>query len=307
MFRKTLISVCVCTMLAWCAAGVARAQELRSDRATYFTFSQPVTLPGVTLPAGKYLFRLADSAVNRTIVQVFNADGSKLHAMFLTIPASRSEASDDPEIRFYESPQTVPFAIASWWYPGMTTGWEFIYPREQAGTIAKNSTTPVLTTAQAESVTTDQMKTADLARVTSTGEQKPAAADANPPASKLSGTAQRGEVASTRPAPAAQPPAPSTRPAPPTPAAPPAPSTPPAAAVPTPAPPPATTTPAPAPASPAPAAKPQGATSPSPATDPAPARTRLPETAGVMPVVGLIGALALCAGFGLGLWRRRSA
>ena len=32
----------------------------RRDYRTYFTFSAPVTLPGVTLPAGRYLFRLAD-------------------------------------------------------------------------------------------------------------------------------------------------------------------------------------------------------------------------------------------------------
>ena len=38
--------------------GTAHAQP--SDYRTYFTFSAPVTLPGVTLPAGRYLFRLAD-------------------------------------------------------------------------------------------------------------------------------------------------------------------------------------------------------------------------------------------------------
>ncbi len=39
-------------------AAVAHAQP--SDKRTFFTFSRPITLPGVTLPAGKYIFRLTD-------------------------------------------------------------------------------------------------------------------------------------------------------------------------------------------------------------------------------------------------------
>ena len=30
------------------------------DRRTLFTFNQPIALPGMTLPAGTYTFRLAD-------------------------------------------------------------------------------------------------------------------------------------------------------------------------------------------------------------------------------------------------------
>ena len=44
------VAVFVCLM-----AAPATAQPL--DKRTVFTFSGPITLPGVALPAGQYLFR----------------------------------------------------------------------------------------------------------------------------------------------------------------------------------------------------------------------------------------------------------
>ena len=42
------------------------------NQKTVFTFSGPVEVPGQVLPAGTYVFKLADSPSNRHIVQVFN-------------------------------------------------------------------------------------------------------------------------------------------------------------------------------------------------------------------------------------------
>ena len=173
MLRKLLLPAAAGLALL-CASAPAAAQELRSDRATYFTFSAPVALPTITLPAGRYLFRLADSAATRSVVQVYSEDGSKLHAMLLTMPASRNEVSDEPEVRFLEGAENAPPAIGTWWYPGMKNGWEFIYPREQAMKIAQSSKQPVLTTAQ--DVSNEEMKNADLVRVTPAG-QTPVSGD----------------------------------------------------------------------------------------------------------------------------------
>ena len=86
----------------------------------------------------------------------------------LTLPASRNEASDEPEVRFLEGAADAPPAIATWWYPGMKTGWEFIYPREQAMRLAQSSKQPVLTTAT--DVSSEEMKNAELVRVTPSGQ-----------------------------------------------------------------------------------------------------------------------------------------
>lgn len=63
------VAVFVCLM-----AAPVSGQPL--DKRTVFTFSGPVTPAGVTLPAGQYLFRLANPNSNSKVVQVLNADGT---------------------------------------------------------------------------------------------------------------------------------------------------------------------------------------------------------------------------------------
>lgn len=197
---KTLLKTagCAAVALSLVIGGAQTAQaQVRGDRAVYFTFSQPVTLPQVTLPAGKYLFRLADSLVNRTIVQIYSADGSKLHAMLMTLPSQRMDLPNDPEVRFLETAANTPPAIATYWYPGERTGWEFVYPRQQAMSLARTAQQPVLTTAQ--DATSEEMRTADLARVSPTGEQVPVDVNAQASQQAVAGESQRGEIAADAP------------------------------------------------------------------------------------------------------------
>jgi hypothetical protein len=163
---KTLASVCVLAVLAFTSTA---AHARPADNRTFFTFNQPITLPGVTLPAGTYLFRNPDINTARQVVQVLSDDGKQAYAMLLTIPVQRTEPAAEPEIRFMETPEGHAPAIKAWWYPGNTIGWEFIYPREQALKLAKAASGSVLTTTSAHNDTTDEMKTADLARVTGSG------------------------------------------------------------------------------------------------------------------------------------------
>jgi hypothetical protein len=60
--------VCAVAVFVCLAAATVSAQPL--DKRTLFTFSGPVTLPGVTLPAGQYLFRLADPDTSSKVVPV---------------------------------------------------------------------------------------------------------------------------------------------------------------------------------------------------------------------------------------------
>ena len=220
MLRKILVSATAALLV--CSVASTAGAQVRSDRAVYFTFDQPVAIPGQTLPAGKYLFKLLDSQTNRSVVQVYNAEGTKLVTMVMTIPAQRLDMPEDPEVRFMEGPADTPPAIRTWWYPSLKTGWEFIYPRSEAMKLAAASNKDVLTT-KAE-VSADAMKSAELSRVSATGDQ---AVDANAAAAPVTGTARPGQVASapppppptTTPAPSATPaPAPRTTPAPVTPA-----------------------------------------------------------------------------------------
>jgi hypothetical protein len=107
------------------------ANAFTHDKRTYFTFSQSVALPGVTLPAGTYMFRLADPDTTRRVIQVSDKQGTESYAMLLTVPAHRVDAAKDSEIRFLETPAGAPRAINAWWYVGDNTGYQFIYSKQQ--------------------------------------------------------------------------------------------------------------------------------------------------------------------------------
>lgn len=123
----------------------ARADEW--SQRTVLTFSAPVEVPGQTLPAGKYVFKLANSNTNRHIVQVFNADENKIFATFLAIPTHRRTPSDKTIIRFDERAAGEPQAIKAWFYPHRTDGHEFVYPKTEAVALAKANDVPVPATA----------------------------------------------------------------------------------------------------------------------------------------------------------------
>lgn len=154
----------LCCALAFAAIVAPGARADEHDKLTYFTFSGPVQIPGHTLPAGTYMFKLADSPSNRHIVQVFNKDGSKLYATILAIPDQRLDPADKPVVMFKETPAGTPSAVRAWFYPGNTIGDEFVYPKEQAMRIAKATHEPVL------SITDESnMKSAEVTRIDESG------------------------------------------------------------------------------------------------------------------------------------------
>ena len=95
--RKVMIA-CSAALFALTFAGTAHADEW--NKLTYLTFSGPVQLPGITLPAGTYRFELADPDSSRRIIRVSDKDGSKNYGMFLSISDQKLEPSDKPVVMF---------------------------------------------------------------------------------------------------------------------------------------------------------------------------------------------------------------
>ena len=127
-------------LLSVCAP--ARADE--NTKLTYFTFSKPFQLPGKTLPAGKYRFELADPQESRRVVRVSNEDGTKQLAMLQTVQYTMRDPAKDAIVMFGEAPASEPVAVQTFVYPGETIGFEFIYPHDEAVTLAKKYHTKVL-------------------------------------------------------------------------------------------------------------------------------------------------------------------
>ena len=162
LLRKLTLACVVATAAAVLPAA-AQAQPVNQD--TYFTFSAPVELPGATLPAGRYLFLLADSPSNRHVVRVMSEDRKKIYTTVMAIPSYQvGKPSSEPEIRFMEGPENGPHAIKLWIYPGRTTAHEFLYPRSQAARLARATRDSVLTV-KTEAPVTETVVDADMTRI----------------------------------------------------------------------------------------------------------------------------------------------
>jgi hypothetical protein len=189
--KTGIIAACAAVLLG---ATFAAAQGLDTNRTTIVTFSAPVVLPGVTLPAGSYMFRLADSQTNRNIVQVFDKDRTKIYATILAIPAQRPRPADETVITFKETPANAAPAIQYWYYPGETMGQEFAYPKKQAMEIANASHTGVLSVEQ-ENDKYDASKAGDVTRVQPSDMADTSASSSAPQSSRQS--AQTNQPSST--------------------------------------------------------------------------------------------------------------
>ena len=161
---RMLRVICGAALLALCVAPASHADEW--TKLTYFTFSAPVDMPGVTLPAGTYRFELADPESGRRVVRVSDKDGLKVRGTFLSMANQRLEPANKPLVMFKETPAGAPEAVKAWWYPGESYGYEFVYPHDQAMKIARASHESVLSTNGAVKANT---AASDIARVDENG------------------------------------------------------------------------------------------------------------------------------------------
>jgi hypothetical protein len=128
------LAVVASLALSGLIAGTTRASEV--DQAIKVNFSQPVQIPGRTLPAGTYYFSLINTS-DRETVQISNEDRTRTIAMIQTINRERPEwehASTAFTLALGKGVE--PPAVIAWFYPGRTTGHEFVYPKQEEKELA---------------------------------------------------------------------------------------------------------------------------------------------------------------------------
>lgn len=109
-------------------------------RKTFMTVHQPVQVPGAVLEPGKYEMKVWGSNVHRNVVQISD-DAGQVRATLLTVPSDRQTISGDTHFTFLEVPKGEPLPIHKWFYPGDTTGHEFLYHNGFLGSGAKSAAT----------------------------------------------------------------------------------------------------------------------------------------------------------------------
>jgi len=126
-YRKLAIAAAITASMAAFSPG-ARA-ELREEKMTVH-FSAPVEVPGEVLPAGTYVF---EAVQDGKLTRILSADESVVYATVFTVPDEKAEPVEKPLVTVEPSatPES-PERVDSWFYPGESTGSEFIYQKVQA-------------------------------------------------------------------------------------------------------------------------------------------------------------------------------
>jgi hypothetical protein len=133
------------------------------NKLTIITVNEPIQVPNMVLPPGKYAMQLLDSPSDRHIVQIYNADRTHLITTVLAMPNYRLEPSGKTVLSFWETPPGQPKALRAWFYPGDNYGQEFAYPKSAAAQIAARANAPVPTT---EATQPQEMATAQVTTTT---------------------------------------------------------------------------------------------------------------------------------------------
>jgi len=112
------------------AIGATNASGSTGNRLTFYTFSRPVSLPGVTLSAGTYAFEVQDAETSGNIVLVRDRSRTRSYYLGFTHRTPRPQGwSERRQIVFAEGMKGEATPILGWYPVDNAMGYEFIYRR----------------------------------------------------------------------------------------------------------------------------------------------------------------------------------
>lgn len=92
------------------------------------TFSRPVALPGVVLPAGSYTFEVLNPDSSRTVVRVAHRDTHQAYFSGFTMTAVRpANLPADRVVTVGEAPAGAAVPITAWYPIGRLAGHRFVW------------------------------------------------------------------------------------------------------------------------------------------------------------------------------------
>ena len=108
--------------------GAGSIQASSFDHTMYITFSRAVALPGVELSAGTYIFELANSVSDQSLVRVASMDRRKVYLTAFTLPVGRPATLRQGQvITFGEVVSGKAPRVRTWFPPESSYGREFMY------------------------------------------------------------------------------------------------------------------------------------------------------------------------------------
>ena len=128
MFARKIVHTLCGVVLLGVLATSATGAFVDARRTTYFTFSRTVQMPGVALPAGTYIFEVANPDGGSDVVRVLSRDRKTVFLMKFTRTIYREQRGDlKATISLGEAPAGNPPTVKAWYPQSETRGREFIY------------------------------------------------------------------------------------------------------------------------------------------------------------------------------------
>jgi hypothetical protein len=125
--RKSLFRASAIALLG-AVATVPTGASSQAQHSMYVTFNRPVSLPGLTLRSGTYIFEAPDPDSSHDLVRVLSRDRSIVFLTTFTRTVDRPVSMKSSQVISFREPSrdgTLP--IDAWW-PKDSVGHQFIYP-----------------------------------------------------------------------------------------------------------------------------------------------------------------------------------
>jgi hypothetical protein len=90
-------------------------------------FSRAVTLPGVVLPAGSYIFEIANPNTSADVVRVINRGTGQVHFLGFTQRVKRARNARDEMVTLGEASRGQATPVTAWYPAAGTNGHQFLY------------------------------------------------------------------------------------------------------------------------------------------------------------------------------------
>ena len=128
MFARRIVHTLCGVVLLGTLTSSAFGAIIDTRRTTYLTFDRSVQIPGVVLPAGTYIFEVANHESDGDLVRVLSRDRSRVYLMAFTRFTYRASSRDlSSTITFGESSAGNPPSVKAWYPQDETRGREFMY------------------------------------------------------------------------------------------------------------------------------------------------------------------------------------
>jgi hypothetical protein len=121
-YKPILVALTVAVL----ASLAIRAEAAPMERAIRLSFSQPVEIPGMVLPAGSYVF---EDLQLGGLTRIWDANGLHVLATVLTVPTERREPEENNSVILKENGQHAPERVDAWFAPWESIGSEFVYAK----------------------------------------------------------------------------------------------------------------------------------------------------------------------------------